>query len=43
MNYKNSWKYVISVATKAIIFNKRRKGLKKYKLKFQLSEKNVRY
>lgn len=43
MYINGEWQFVISVEKKATIFNKKRKGLKKYKLNFQISEKNVRY
>lgn len=38
MNIDNKWVYVISVERKAIIYNKKRFGLKKYKLNFQIGE-----
>jgi len=42
MNINNEWVYVISVEKKATIFNKKRKGLKKYKLNFLIGEKITR-
>ena len=43
MNINSEWVSVISLEKKAIIYNKKRKGLKKYKLKFLISQNNVRY
>jgi len=39
IKYDGEWRYVINSAKKAIIYNKKRKGLKKYQIKFILSEK----
>ena len=43
MNINSEWVSVINLEKKAIIYNKKRKGLKKYKLKFLISQNNVRY
>lgn len=43
MNLKGTWFYVISAEKKAVIYNKKRSGLKKYKLNFIISENKVRY
>jgi len=39
IKYDGEWRYVINSAKKAIIYNKKRKGLKKYQVTFILSEK----
>jgi len=40
--YGGEWLSVISAEKKAVIYNKKRKGLKKYKLNFELSSKIIK-
>ncbi len=43
MNINTIWNFVISTEKKAVIYNKKRKGLKKYVLNLLVSENKVRY
>jgi hypothetical protein len=42
LKYNNKWISVISTEKKSVIYNKKRKGLKKYTLNFEFSQKNNR-